>query len=367
MDTEKNVQIYKIMKEKIGSYFEEHSLKPYANQSLTTKIMVFAMMMVSGYILLLVYGKISLAIAFFCYLTYMLGSTLLVVNIAHDASHQALSASKSVNRVLSYSWNLLGISKHLWEIKHHHSHHIYTNIPHQDVDIAESPLLRFSPMYPYRPYYKYQYLYAPVLYLFFSVFIVYIKDFVLFFQLRKNPHNHLKLAGISMVRLVLTKLIFLVVSFIVPLLVLPFLWWQTLLICLACMAICGSLMLLVLAVPHINEEAALYDRQVNINNQNEWALLQIYSTVDSSSESRLLNWLSGGLNTHLVHHLFPNICHVHYMALTRLIKTTLQEKHIEYKEKSFAASLIDHFRYLKLMGQNPSNELTKIIRPTHPC
>lgn len=136
--------------------------------------------------------------------------------------------------------------------------------------------------------------------------------------------------------------------------VLPFAWWQVLATYLVSIAISGSLILLVLVVPHINEDAALYESDYSIRNQNDWVLHQIHSTVDSSVNSQLLNWFTGGLNTHLVHHLFPNICHVHYLQLTRLIKQMLCEQGIKYKKKTFASSIIDHFKYLKLMGMKPT-------------
>lgn len=111
------------------------------------------------------------------------------------------------------------------------------------------------------------------------------------------------------------------------------------------------MMLLVLAVPHINEAAEKENHDTQVHNQNEWALLQIHSTVDSSTNSQVLHWLSGGLNTHLVHHLFPNICHVHYIPLTRIIQQSLMEQGITYQEKSFGASLVSHFKYLKFLGE----------------
>jgi linoleoyl-CoA desaturase len=110
----------------------------------------------------------------------------------------------------------------------------------------------------------------------------------------------------------------------------------------------------VLVVPHINEDAAGADNPAVIKGQNEWALHQIHSTVDSSVNSKVLSWLTGGLNTHLVHHLFPNICHVHYVQLTQIIKQELRNQSIKYNEKTFGASIRDHFRYLKLMGVVPS-------------
>ncbi len=354
IDSKTDVQIYKVLKERISKYFEETGKSRNADHVLWVKMVLFFLLPIIGYIFLHAFIVKSLLFVLACYLVFIVGSTLFVVTVGHDASHQALFKSKSVNSILSYSWNFLRISKYLWEIKHRHSHHIYTNIPHQDIDIAESPLLRFSPTYPYRSYYKYQYLYAAFLYFLFGIFIVYVRDFIMLFTKKLNAHSPNKLPRYFLTRVVLTKLLYLIVSFIIPLMVLPFVWWQVLAIYLVSIAISGSLILLVLVVPHINEDAALYESDYSIRNQNDWVLHQIHSTVDSSVNSQLLNWFTGGLNTHLVHHLFPNICHVHYLQLTRLIKQMLCEQGIKYKEKTFASSIIDHFKYLKLMGMKPT-------------
>jgi linoleoyl-CoA desaturase len=349
-----NVQIYKVLKAKINTYFEQTGKSRYADHVLWIKMSLFFLLPLAGYILLLVFGGTSLLTAFACYVVLMIGSGFFVVTVGHDASHQALLKQKSANQFLSYAWNFLGISKQLWEIKHHHSHHIYTNIPHQDIDIAESPLLRFSPSYPYRPYYKYQHLYAPLLYSLFGLHIVYVRDFTMYFSIKNTTLGLNKLPRYFLAQLATTKLLYLLVTLIVPVLVLPFAWWQVVLLYTASLAIAGVLMLLVLVVPHINEDAALADSPVAIKGQNDWALHQIHSTVDSSVNSRLLGWLTGGLNTHLVHHLFPNICHVHYLQLTRVIKQELCNQGIKYNEKTFSASIRDHFRYLKLMGVAPA-------------
>ena len=51
-----------------------------------------------------------------------------------------------------------------------------------------------------------------------------------------------------------------------------------------------------------------------------WAELQVEATVDYARGNRLLSWLVGGLNYQIEHHLFPQICHIHYPALSRIVE-----------------------------------------------
>jgi linoleoyl-CoA desaturase len=61
----------------------------------------------------------------------------------------------------------------------------------------------------------------------------------------------------------------------------------------------------------------------------------------------LLAAVAGGLHTHVAHHLFPGICHVHYPALTRLIATTARDCGLPYRvNPHFGAALAAHHRLL---------------------
>jgi len=351
---EYNEPIYKALKECVKKYFEDKRNSRFADGVFWIKALFFIMMPVAGYLILLSFGAISLLIVAVSYLLLNAGSTLLVVNLAHDASHQSLSKKKTVNNILSYTWNIMGISKILWEIQHHRSHHNHTGIPRRDVDVDENFWIRYSPTHSYRSYYKYQHLYAPFLYMLFGIFVVYIKDFVMLFSNKLNDYGIEKLPRYFLWRLIWTKLLYILISIVIPVLVLPYAWWQVLIIYLATLSIASGSMLIVLVIPHINEYAVTHEKDVSIKNQDDWALHQLSSNIDSSANSQWLNWLLGGLNTHLVHHIFPNICHIHYLKLTRAIKQTLKERGIPYKERSFVSGVTDHFKFLRLMGMKPA-------------
>lgn len=352
--SKKDTGLYKALKENINKYFEDNRISRHANKVFWIKAIIYILLTIASYFILLRFGSISLLIVFACYLFFNAGSTLLVVNIAHDASHQSISGNKIFNNILSYSWNIMGVSKILWEIQHHRSHHNHTGIPEQDVDINENFWIRYNPTHTYHSYYRFQHLYAPFLYMLFGVFVVYVKDFIMLFSDKLKHRGVQKLSRSFLLRLIWTKILYIFISILIPILLLPFPAWQLLIIYLFTLGISSGAMLIVLVIPHINEDAVSYEKNILIKTRDEWALQQIRSNVDSSSNSKWLNWLLGGLNTHLVHHLFPNICHVHNPGLTYIIKETLNDKAIPYRERSFITAVIDHFRFLKLMGMKPA-------------
>ena len=64
--------------------------------------------------------------------------------------------------------------------------------------------------------------------------------------------------------------------------------------------------------------------------EDSWAVHQVATTVNFARDSRPLSWWLGGLNFQIEHHLFPQICHVHYPALSKIVESTCHEYGIKY-------------------------------------
>jgi len=346
--------VYPAIKNAIDHYFSVTGKNRYAGASFWVKLAVILSLIVTGYTALFIYGESSLLIVAACYVLINFGSTLFVVNVAHDASHQCISKNRSLNRLLSFSWNIMGISKYLWDIQHHFSHHNHTGIPRRDVDIDETYWIRYSPTHRFRPQFRYQHLYAPFLYMLFGIFVIFVKDFIMLYSGKLKSYGVKNLPRYFVWRLVGTKLVYIIISIILPILLLPFAGWQVLLIYLFTLSLSSGSMLVVLVIPHINEYAVRQEKEIIIKDQQDWVMQQLHASVDSSPESKWLGELLGGLNTHLLHHLFPNICHVHYRELTRVMRQVLSKRGIPYRERSFAGAVADHFKFLKQMGVRPA-------------
>jgi linoleoyl-CoA desaturase len=78
------------------------------------------------------------------------------------------------------------------------------------------------------------------------------------------------------------------------------------------------------------------------------------TTVNFSRDNKLLSWYVGGLNFQVEHHLFPNVCHVHYPAIAPIVKATAEEYGIKYLEHpSFMAAIQSHVKTLQRFGKLP--------------
>jgi linoleoyl-CoA desaturase len=79
------------------------------------------------------------------------------------------------------------------------------------------------------------------------------------------------------------------------------------------------------------------------------------TTTNFGNKGRWFSWYVGGLNFQIEHHLFPNICHVHYKDLSGIVRTTAHEFGLPYKSfTTFAGALRGHARLLKDLGKQPA-------------
>jgi linoleoyl-CoA desaturase len=63
----------------------------------------------------------------------------------------------------------------------------------------------------------------------------------------------------------------------------------------------------------------------------------------------------GGLNYQVEHHLFPNVCHVHYRKLAPIVEQTAREFGLPYKSKdTFFQAVAAHAKLMKELGAKPA-------------
>jgi linoleoyl-CoA desaturase len=85
--------------------------------------------------------------------------------------------------------------------------------------------------------------------------------------------------------------------------------------------------------------------------QAEWAVHQVCTTANFATDNKMWNWLFGGLNFQIEHHLFPRISHVHYPELSKRLRKVCQEFGIEYREfPTLRSALWSHLVHLRKVG-----------------
>lgn len=86
--------------------------------------------------------------------------------------------------------------------------------------------------------------------------------------------------------------------------------------------------------------------------EDEWAIHQLKTTANFAPHSKLISWFVGGLNFQVEHHLFPKISHIHYPAISKIVKQACNEFNIPYIEyPKMRQAIASHVNFLKQMGR----------------
>lgn len=346
-------EFYKELRKRVNHYFKENTISKHGNLTMQLKS-VFMLALYFGPFILMLSGLVTGTWTSMAMWALMgLGMSGIGLSIMHDANHGAYSKNERVNRAMGFVLNFIGGYHVNWKIQHNVLHHSFTNIEGYDEDIDKQGIVRFSPTQALKPIFKFQILYAPLLYAILTLYWFVFKDYEQLY--RYNKQNLLKAQGVSfrgaLLRIIFYKLIYLGFTIVLPILVTPLLWWQVIIGFILMQAICGLILALVFQSAHVIEETDFYTPDETGSVENNWAIHQMHTTSNFAVDNALLTWFIGGLNHQVEHHLFPTICHVHYPKIAKIVKATAAEFNVPYHEhKTFRAALVSHFRLLHHLG-----------------
>lgn len=346
-----NKEFSKTLNERVNQYFKSKNISKHANAEMVIKtIFMLSLLFIPYGVALMTTNPIVLYIM---YVLMGVASAGIGLSIMHDASHGSYSQKPIINKILAYTLNLVGGNATNWKIQHNILHHTFTNIDSYDEDIQQAGLLRFSPHAKIRSLHKYQFIYAWLLYGLMTFSWVTLKDV---FQLIKYTQSGLlkKHANVtkSWVWLFFTKAIYYAYMVAIPLLFSSFSWGQLLLAFFISHYTAGFILALIFQPAHLMEvnEFPLPDENDMV--EENWFAHQLKTTCDFARGNRVLTWYCGGLNHQVEHHLFPNICHVHYNKLSEIVKKTAKEYDLPYNEVgSFWSAIYYHGRMLYKLGR----------------
>lgn len=321
----------------------------HANSLMLFKVGLYFALFFLFYALML-FGPHSYWMFYGTYILTGITALLLAFNVSHDAAHHAIFRSKKLNDLLfSITFNLQGNNAYVWKKYHIESHHLYTNVHGSDIDVLENPLIRMTSIQPLKPIHRFQHFYAPVLYLFYSLNWFLVRDTLLAFG-KSHRTIFIRLTRLQAAQLLLNKVLYIGYMIVLPIILLPIGWMHVLLAFVIMHFIISIIFTAVLGVSHLVEETTHPTADEQGKMDHSWALLQMNTSLDYNADSRFLNWTLGGFNAHTLHHLFPNICHIHYLDMVPILRQTADEYGIQYNEAPYLKAAASHFRFLKRMG-----------------
>lgn len=276
------------------------------------------------------------------------------MGVMHDANHGAYTKNKISNFFLSRTLDFVGCSSDLWKIQHNVLHHTYTNVHGHDEDIdAPAFLLRFSPGSKSYKIQRYQHLYVWGFYSLLTLWWITAKDFIKTVDYYKSGLIKTKKEmWIQILKLIPTKLFYFGYSLVIPILVSPVSPWWVVLGFIIAHLITGLMLSVVFQLAHVVPDTDFPTSDEEGVLDNNWYSHQLYTTSNFSPNNKVLFWYFGGLTHQIEHHLFPNICHVHYPSIGKIIAETAEDYELPYYvNRSFFKAVRGHAKTLKKLGR----------------
>ena len=338
------------LRKSVNDYFKNNHISTKANTAMVLKTIALVSIYIVPYILILIL-PINNWIALILVVIMGIGIAGVGMGVMHDACHGAYSKKNWVNHLLSGSLYLLGSNVLNWKIQHNVLHHTYTNIAGLDEDINEKGPIRLSENSPLKKYQRYQYIYAFFFYGLMTLTML-TNDFFRLFTyykvgLVKSQNKEIVSEFFNML---FRKIAYIVIILGLPIYLTDFTWYQVLVGFLLMHWVASIILSFVFQMAHVVEGA----EQPKITGElhTDWHVHQLRTTSDFARNNTLLNWYVGGLNFQIEHHLFPNICHIHYAKIAPIVEKISKKFGFPYNLKpSFSAAFLSHINRLKELGK----------------
>lgn len=344
-----NTTFYRGVQQAVANYFEQKGCHEKADWRLFFKAFLILGVYLTAYLSIYYYSD-QVLLLFVAYGLMGISGVMIVFNVVHDAAHGAVSKYPTVNKLFTYLGDVVGINTYIWHIRHNIQHHTFTNILGGDLIIENIPIIRLSQHQQHHAHHRFQTVYAPLLYPLYSFYWIFFIDFKLFFRKEICNLQNIQHPRREWLLLILFKAFYLTYILILPWLLTPMSFGQAFILLLF-LHLCGGTLLSYVAVLGHFVEGPVFPEVREGKVAGSWAEHELAATIDFAPDSKLVHWVTGGLNTHVAHHLFPAMSHVHYREVTKVIANYCAENGYAYQHDKLGGALRSHFRYLRRLGQ----------------
>lgn len=343
------------LNKRVRAYFKENNISRHANTNMKIKtaFMLSLFFIPLGFLLS---GLVqSVWLTGLLYLLMGLGTAGFGLSVMHDANHGAYSKNEKVNRFLGGLLNFIGGYAPTWRMQHNVLHHSYTNVHGYDEDIQPPKFLRFSPNEEHKKIHNFQHLYAWFFYGLMTFSWITAKDFRQLYRYKKMGITDTEKESFNtlLIKLIFSKVIYYLLVLVLPLLIINIAWYWFPIFIFLYHFVAGSILAFVFQPAHVVPDLDFVTADEHNKVDENFAIHQMSTTANFAPKSRILYWLIGGLNYQVEHHLFPNICHVHYKKISKIVRKTAEEYGVPYHSHStFFRAIGYHLKMLKAIGKN---------------
>ena len=340
------------LRQSVDEYFKKNNISRFGNWNMIVKSIFMISLYVVPFMVMLLVNLSPLAF-WLMWVLMGVGMAGIGLSVMHDANHGAFSKNKTINTFFGLTLNFLGGSAKNWRIQHNRLHHTFTNVEGFDPDVSPMPLLRFNPSAPLKKVHRFQQYYAWFFYSLMTVSWSTSKEFKQLNDFRKDKVITKKEYMPLMLEMVVWKVVYYAYMLVIPFILLPNLTIGFWLVCfLSLHFVAGFILATIFQTAHVMPDCEFPEVNEEGTIENNWAIHQLQTTSNYAANSRIFSWFVGGLNYQVEHHLFPNICHVHYRNISSIVKLKAEKYNLPYySQKSYFSALGEHFKMLKMLGE----------------
>ncbi|MCB0745498.1 MAG: acyl-CoA desaturase, partial [Ignavibacteriae bacterium] len=250
--------------------------------------------------------------------------------VAHDFSHHNVNGSNTTRGAFinDYIGCIIGGFRGnamLWWKKRHNPHHISTNEVHNDPDIKLMPILHFFENFIPNKIQRFQHLYYVPMFLFLHIYWLTESIFITKKNLSNKNSYERKIARMDLVGLSLHIFFSLLLVFRVGLIPVLTIYY-----------ISGFLTALVVFSTHYGEERLNPEdaQRMSLVEQMLTTSRNIAGFINNDVDNYVWNWLTGGLNYQIEHHIFPRTPSYNLPKITPYVKDLARKYNLEYKNSN---------------------------------
>lgn len=339
------------LRRRTNDYFMEVGKASTGNSELFIKAIILTVSFIAIYVHVVFFTPAAWVAIIEC---VVLGGLTAAIgfNVMHDGAHGSFSKYDWVNEMAGMSLNFLGANVFMWKTKHNVVHHTFTNIAEVDDDIDARPFLRMCETQKHYKVHRYQHLYFWAAYSLLYMHWIFFTDYEKYFT-KKVGNMPLKPMTVKdHVSFWVFKVIHVALFVALPIYLLGFLPWLVGFLIYAMFT--GFVISMVFQLAHVVEETHFPIATQPANQlEDEWAVHQLKTTANFATKNKVITWLVGGLNYQIEHHLFPKVSHVHYPAISKIIKQACVEYNVPYIEhERTRMAVASHVAHLRHLGRN---------------
>ena len=350
-----NLKFFRTLNTKVNNYFKENNIQKTGNWQLYLKTIILFTILLTPYFLIITLTDMPFWLFLLMSIVLGIGMAGIGMNVMHDGNHGSYSNKNWINKFMGGTIYILAGNVYNWQVQHNVLHHTYTNIHGHDEDLDAGRIIRFTKDAKWYSFHKFQHYYSVFLYGLLTFNWALTTDFkqMRAYLKRKLSYGEAKNTKILWTTLVITKIIYFSVWIVLPI-VIGITWWKVLIGFFVMHYTAGLILSIVFQLAHVVEETENPKPNDSGEMENTWAVHQLFTTVNFAPKNWIVNWYTGGLNHQIEHHLFPNISHIHYGKIAKLVKETAQDCNLPYYEyKTMRSAVIAHFKHLKELGAQP--------------